>query len=513
MSTSAFNRAAAREAKLWEPFRNAMIFTQSQVEDRKVVFGLYSGAYINGHAYLNAFEAFELGMIIDRFDQNMAALEAEEQKAVMDIATRRYLSQVDLYIHQEKMVTKRADIDAEEMKWDFREAALEADRKALETLATKLDARQKEIQARVETLRASIELESMNLRLADIEVSRKELDISKANVRLSEKDIEISEKDIQISSKDLALSGKDLQISEQDLNLANKDLQISRTELQVAEKQMQEFAIANDILKFQLSIVETGLKELDTLREVARIRIETGKTQQDINKTAEYGLALKEAELGKTQARLDLRKKDIDSLNVDNEIAKIETRIAELELEKIRTDKEIASGEVDVANIEARIAKKGLLEIDLEIAKLREKLELKGFEQDKARKELKALQEDTLQSRLEGETSDKRLHDEIGMARLDAQVADLTARLNSIANSEKRQLTNIYQQILGYESQKQIEEMSSGNQLRIDESKEELVLQRDGIAMIAKRAAVEAAKILATANITSVLTHQIGKAL
>ena len=136
---------AVREQAIWEPFSTSFRFSTSQIAERVIIFGMYSGAYLNNITYLEYIDTFELALIVDEYNQQMAELDADEQKVILDIATKRYIQNIERQILQGNLAVERLKIEAENAEWNAKIAALASDYKTLETLQTKLEIKQKEV--------------------------------------------------------------------------------------------------------------------------------------------------------------------------------------------------------------------------------------------------------------------------------------------------------------------------------------------------------------------------------
>ena len=137
-------RGRIREDRLWSTFSHDP-FGGNKI----ILFGLYANTYLHGYAYLTELSGERLIQIVADFDNKMDRLSAEEQQVVMDLATKRYIDTIDNQIHDQKMTTKRSDIDAKDQEFDAKFEALESDRLAIltqrERLAQKIEKARAEI--------------------------------------------------------------------------------------------------------------------------------------------------------------------------------------------------------------------------------------------------------------------------------------------------------------------------------------------------------------------------------
>lgn len=111
MSTEAYGRNTAREVRIWTPFSYSWRFSDTEVIERITIFGLYSGSYLNGQAYLQNVESAELANLLADYNNKIAGLTNQETLVLADIASKRYLAGIDKLIHDQKMITEQQKID------------------------------------------------------------------------------------------------------------------------------------------------------------------------------------------------------------------------------------------------------------------------------------------------------------------------------------------------------------------------------------------------------------------
>jgi len=228
MSTEAFARSAAREAKIWEPFVYSFPFDEAQTTDRSVIFGLYSSAYLNRNKYLLEIETEDLANLLADYNAKMSDLTNQETILVNDIVSRRYLAGIDTLIHNKKMETKLTGIEADDALWDAKIAALATDRAALATMAVKVASETEKTAARINEIQSYIEMESIHLDMADIEIAEKEIQAAKVDI--------------------------------------------------------QKLDAANEILRIQINTVQTAQELIDVDAKMARLRVEIAETDRAMNK-------------------------------------------------------------------------------------------------------------------------------------------------------------------------------------------------------------------------------------
>ena len=219
MSIESYDRAVSRET-FWEPFVYSFPFSSDQTTDRNIIFGLYSGSYQNQHIYLNDVETSDLSNLLNDYNTKLAELSTQEQRVLADIVSRRYLSSIDKAIHDQKLVTKQHTIDAENLSWDAKMAALAADQAALATLDAKVVTEIAKTGARIAELESYIATEAYNLTHVDIEIAEREIQSAKV--------------DIEKLNAQNAILKIQIDIVEAAIKLVNVDEEIARTKISIA---------------------------------------------------------------------------------------------------------------------------------------------------------------------------------------------------------------------------------------------------------------------------------------
>lgn len=320
MSSEAYARQTVRERKIWVPYQFSFPFDTGEIVERNLIYGIYSGAYLNGQAYLVEVEATELGNLLTNYNSKIAALSADEQIYVADIVSKRYLASIDVIIHDQKMVTKQQEIGYQDALWDAKIAALAVDQAALVTMATMVSSEILKTNARITEIQAYIAIEGYNL---------------------SEVDVQIAEKQIQSE-----------RITIEQLN------------------------VANEILRIQLQIIEASMKLIDIDVRIAKNKVAIADTERDIARTELLPIELEieqtrtsmaEAEIPVAEARVNLAQSKIDAVEAElnyvettlmtQEGTRYQDRIDLLDLKKTSRENELSKSlqekELQIDNREA----------------------------------------------------------------------------------------------------------------------------------------------------------------
>jgi hypothetical protein len=305
MSQDAYARHQARECKIWHLFNYSYPFNDAETADRITIFGLYANAYLNGHKYLNEIEDEELANLLTDYNSKIAELTTQQQIVVADIVSKRYLAGVDKLIHDQKMITKQAEIDNEDALMDAKIAALAADRVALSTMAAKVSAETTKNEARITELEAYIEQEGINLSLADIEIAEKEIALAK---------------------------------------LGNEKL---NTENEILKIQIETVETAQELLEIDLKISKLLVEIAQTDREIAKIGLLDSELQLEQAKTD-----LEESGIPLSSARIDLARAKYTDANAElayiNSLINIESTLLTKKMELMDSKQTVRMNEIDL---------------------------------------------------------------------------------------------------------------------------------------------------------------------
>ena len=467
MSGNAYNRAVARETKIWKPFGYSFPFTLHQAADRIIIMGLYASSYLNNHKYLQEVESEELAYLLADYNAKMAELTTQQQIVVADIVGKRYLASVDKLIHDQKMISKQQGIDYDNALMDAKFAALEADRAALTTMAAKLDAARIDNAAKIAQLQAHIQIERYNKDAVEIEISEKEIQSAKVDIRKIDAQNDI----LKIQNETVAA---DTRLNKAEFEKLEKEIQSGRVDIRKVDTQ-------NDILKIQ-------------------------------NETVAAGVRLVKMDIEQAEQELKAAKLETKKITEAAEILRIQVETVEAAMQLIDIDLRIASTKVDIAQTQRNIAKLGLLQDDLLIEQAKTAIEQAGIPISEARIRLaQAKYEDAvaeenymrelLTKEIENYTNRKNLKD----AELTAKTQNLEhrQRLQDADNALKIDLSNLNLLVASDDA---------ASQVMIDNIKVGEIIQKPELAWLRALAAIAAAEKVAKAEIGTQLTHVIQKA-
>lgn len=267
MSTDAYLRVANRERIIWPQFLYGAVFIADRSVERTVVFGLYAGAYNNRNNYLLDFETFELQRLLDDYNTKMAGLSTDEQILVNQIATKRYLADLEKAMHDDKMTTLENKINKDDDEMDAKFDALDADRAELETLSARVTMETNVTEAKIHTLEAQIKEEEVNYAFADAEVHRKEIQVEETNLKTLQVMNDILRIQIAINATALELVEVDQRKAEIQLRTENAASDVRNTgilendlAITTGHKSMEDNALESDTV--ELSTLDTKKSEV-----------------------------------------------------------------------------------------------------------------------------------------------------------------------------------------------------------------------------------------------------------
>jgi hypothetical protein len=312
MSGNAYNRAVARETKIWKPFGYSFPFTLHQAADRIIIMGLYASSYLNNHKYLQEVESEELAYLLADYNAKMAELTTQQQIVVADIVGKRYLASVDKLIHDQKMISKQQGIDYDNALMDAKFAALEADRAALTTMSSKIETARINNEAKIAQLQAYIQIEGYNKDAVEIEISEKEIQSAKVDIRKIDAQNDI----LKIQNETVAAGAR----------LVKMDIEQAEQELKAAKLETKKITEAAEILRIQVETVEAAMQLIDIDLRIASTKVDIAQTQRNI---AKLGLLQDDLLIEKAKTAIEQAGIPISEARIRLAQAKYEDAVAE----------------------------------------------------------------------------------------------------------------------------------------------------------------------------------------
>jgi len=340
MSSEAYQRAQAREQKIWPAFLYSSACNAVQTGERVVVYGLYSGGYLNMHNYLSDIEATDLENILTDYNNKVAELDSRNTVLLNSIVAKQYLASLDVIMNDQKLATREIKRQAEEAEWDAKTAALNTDQAALATLGTKLNAEEQKTAARIAELQAQITAEDTNLSLTEIEAAEKEIAIAEMDLKALRAAIEIQK--IQAAIVEEAVKRIEAELKKQRLivDIAQTRNQIARTTIMDAELEVAEANIT--AATAELEAIEAELEAI--LGREAIIDAEIAHQADLIGHVQRMG-GLKDALLSiETSGKLRKLADQVTKNEISNDS---KLSLSMLELERSYSDQRISESATD----------------------------------------------------------------------------------------------------------------------------------------------------------------------
>lgn len=372
--TDIIDRVRNREGRMWKPFQHHFIGAMA-TEHRVIVFGLYANGYKHGRAYLVEISEEKLAQIVSQYESNMAQLDAEEQKAILDMATQRYLDALDQQIHDGQMETKQSEIDATDKEFDAKFEALEQDRLAIETLQEKLTQAIAKAAADIQVLEAKIAEAELARQYVEVDILQKQLDVAKANLRT----LEAGNKALalQLDIANAAVIEADLRLERQKTQQALDLVPGELTEMVAQETnltadrlrtQTGQSLIDSEIAELQVKVFKTRLDAINREIDTALLDVDIAKAQLDI--------AIVDVEISETESQT--ARQEARQVEIETDIAMVDVQVAQMQLDADKVQAQLKEIEADISRFEANALKKALALLDKQIAE--SKLANMGYE-------------------------------------------------------------------------------------------------------------------------------------
>lgn len=258
------DRGLTRGRSIWPAFRYQIPgLITVHVSDREIIFGIYSGAYLQGYSYLKEITYETLAQMVLAFDQAMAELSADEQRSVIDVTAKRYIEDQTLAAKDAALLNKERKVAQKAAEVDAKLEALESDRQALATKTTELTV----AQAKASTLKK--ELES----------------------RIAEETLEGAHAEAEITRQQLIAQRADLDVIETGIRALEIQAQIAEAAYRLTAVGVRKVELESDIGRLELDTVEVDVAKAQAQADTARL-----KTQKEMESLAESELTVAQAE-------------------------------------------------------------------------------------------------------------------------------------------------------------------------------------------------------------------------
>jgi hypothetical protein len=503
------SRSRLREDRMWEPFSHCFLGAYDSGR-RTILFGLYANSFENGFAYLVEISTEKLVQLVAEYDLNMAQLDAEQQRSVLEIASKRYLEVLDQLLHDKKMEVKQAQIDAESLEYDAKEAALVADQTALQTLQEKLAQAITKAAAEILILESRISEETIKGQYVDVEVLQKELAVTRTELKTLEAGVRGSEIQLKISETALQLTklGTDKHAVQQKIDQVPGE----KSELDAA------------VIDIDAKILHSGTGKGLLDSEIAMIELRTAKAKVDTSSknvdTSLLDVDIAKANLDVAMVDVDIQKLEVKvaqegakAIQLETDTALVAVKVAELQLSADKVDVQLAEIEADIAMLDVRMLKEDLLALDQEI--IEAKRDAIAYEiplKKEAQIALIAKQVEVLGAKVAAAETYLTIENSAHASRQTKQTAEQAFRVAmailgdemSVHRAEAR-IESLSGDVTLAEESAEYKEMEDTEQIKVPDAQVSAARTR-------KNAAIDAAETMATADILNTLTHEIGAA-
>ena len=504
---SIIDRTKNREGGMWVPFQHHFIGAMAE-EHRAVVFGLYANGYNHDCVYLIEISGEKLVQIVAQYEANMAQLDSEEQAAVLDIATQRYLESLEAQIHDGRMATKQSEIDATRQEFDAKFEALEQDRLAIETLQEKLSQAIAKANADIQVLEAKIAEAEIDRQYVEVEILQKQLDAARAELRVLEAGLKGLS--LQLDIANAAVTESELRLEKQQ---AQQALDLIPGEL--AELTAQGVSLDADTLRTQ-----TGTSLLDS--EIAELQVKISKARLDaVNRQVDAALldvdiakarvdtAMVDVEVSQTESQT--AREEARQVEYETDIAMVDVQVAQMQLDADKVQAQLKEIEADIARFEAQSMKKAMVLLDKQIAET--KLANIGYEiPRKKQAQIAAIEKqiEILRTKIEASEAYRDIENQEYASRQTKQQAEHDYKM-AMANLDI--LYGLHKAAIKIESFSKdvvIATEQQGYQAMEDSKKNRIPASQIDAAETKQDADLYAAELMATANIMNTMRHIIG---
>jgi len=453
MTDIIYDRAAVRENTIWDSFQFNGPFGAIQAEERTILFGLYANTYLHGQNYLNEIETEDLAKLVDTYTLNMAQLTNDEAQTVLDIAAKRYVEGITQQIHAADIVTRGQKLDSLDAEYDAKTEALDADYAALETQRQKVALAWDKAAQKIKDLQMRVELETVNQQFVEVDITEQELKAARADLAV----IEAGLKGLDIQ---LAITETGIKITNTNLEITEADSRVDEIGIQVAETEVQESGVDLDITN-------------------AGISLSKAEAQGERTKVDTKGVAIRVAETEFQTVETEAKKSQIDA-----EISKINADTARLAL--VDSELTIVQADKRVTQAENELLVQDKYMIDSQGENVTAETDFRNNQKD--------IQEDLDEKNLDQDQSEHDFAMEMSQKETEFEDGMKDKKVELLAGAKRDLVDNIRE--TKYE-----DAQDKADQLDVKARAQELY----------KDAAIEAAQLLADANLMTTLTHSVGE--
>jgi hypothetical protein len=453
MTDIIYQRGAVRENAIWPSFLYNGPFGATAIEERTTLFGLYANTYLHGHNYLEAIETEDLARLVDTYTVNMAQLTNDEAQTVLEITAKRYIEKITNQIHAADVVTREKKLEALDDEYDARTEALDADYAALQTMRDKVQLAWDRADQKIKDLEMRVELEDVAQQLVDVDIAEQRLRAARADLAV----ITATLKGLDIQ---LAITQTGIDITNTDLQITQAENEIDMIGIRVSETEVQESGVDLDITNAGISLSKAVAAGEKIKVDISGVAVRVAETQLQAVE--------EEAKQSQMTAQIAGINADISKLGlIDSEltITQADARVKQAENELLRQERGLITSQGVNISIET------------------------SFREDQ--KAIRETLDDNIQS------NDQGKHD------FDMDVSSKTTEIEDTINDKKIDLLEGEKKTL-IDDIKNRKYQDAKDRLEIKE-------QQKKAHVIYSQAAVDAAQMLADAQLITKLSHSVGE--
>lgn len=358
-----------------------------------------------------------------------------------------------------------------------------------------------------------------------VDLSKKDAETKGVEIDLRIQEEGIRKKELTLKKGDVSAEGRVVQLDTQNMTLQNKE--ISQDKKQVQQQISLHPASVNEA-NAEMQNIETGLIKTETDKamidaDIAETKNRTTRTELD-TESRKVSTAMLDVDLARTNleiARVETDIKELESktareaarqIELQTDKAMVGVQVANLELDADKVAVQLKEIEADIVMTAVKKIRADFVHIEKEIAEIRKtsrEFEIptrKTAQIDAIQKQL-----DIINAKINATTEMQDVEGDIFASRQAKQNAEQVFRL-VMANLDKEISVHKAQGRIDT-TVKAIETADQQASFQAKEDQEQIKKPASQIraAKHSKEAAIEAAEIMASANIVNTLTHQIGK--
>lgn len=279
MSTEVYDRAKAREFRIWEnpkidlvkamgfsPALNAGIIIMIPLEDDRFLQDLY---------IIQEQETIKYDQLIASLVAELAKINAERTNTLAGIASKRIIKNIEIETRNKKLSNKMLSVTIADELMNAQFDALREDEYRIITKRKQLETAILKANAEIEEIQSKILMEAGNLLLAEIDILKAQQDLAKGDLKILEAEMRVTQIALDIAETLLStanLVGEKENILA-DINMIKAD--ILRTGLSAKHLTAEQYEIsveldsitrrlANDLLQIKAKENIVNMEKVDT---------------------------------------------------------------------------------------------------------------------------------------------------------------------------------------------------------------------------------------------------------